>query len=676
MTSGSSAVRQLLPRWLAAAVVVMGTLGTAALAAAEDKAPASRSLDPSPTVASSVATRRPLERRDVEAWLDGYMPYALQRGDIAGAVVVVVKDGQVLLKKGYGFADVATRRPVDPDSTAFRPGSVSKLITWTAVMQQVEEGRIDLDRDINDYLDFKIPSFSGQPITMRNLMTHTPGFEDSLDNLIVMDPRAAPSLETFVKHRVPARIYPPGQVPAYSNYGVALAGYIVQRLSGVPFADYVDRRILAPLGMKQSSFHQPLPEALRPHVSRGYQRASARAEAYEIAVGPAGNAASTGADMARFMIAHLRDGEYEGARILKEETARTMHDSSLVLVNPAVRHMALGFFRNDRNGHRIIGHDGDTWLFHSVLQLYPDDHVGLFLSVNSVGRDGGARALRTGLIDGFADRYFDRAVEPAGPRQFDAKADMALMKGSYENSERAGENFLSLLGIVSQARVEEDDDGHLLASPILGLDGEPKRFEEIAPFVWREIGGKNHLAAKVVNGKVVVWAEEKESPAFVYTPTPAWRDATWLAPALATSMAVLLLTVLAWPIDTYLKRRYGGGMPPASISPGASFRHVRIAAVATVGLLISWVALLAFMFATFNISSNLEPVILLLHLCSIVVFPLALLAGLWNLGQLLKAGSTRSGWFLHAWNILLIPAFSITLWTAIVCNLIGLERTF
>src|SRR5436190_24248172 len=128
-----------------------------------------------------------LTKEDVEAWLDGFTPYALQRGDVAGAVVVVVKDGQVLLAKGYGYADVAARKPVDPERTLFRAGSVSKLYTWTAVMQLVEQGKVDLDTDINTYLDFKIPSRNGKPVTLRNLMTHTPGFDETIRALILND---------------------------------------------------------------------------------------------------------------------------------------------------------------------------------------------------------------------------------------------------------------------------------------------------------------------------------------------------------------------------------------------------------------------------------------------------------------------------------------------------------
>ena len=120
-----------------------------------------------------------LTRQDLAAWLDGFMPYAIGRGDIPGAVVVVVKDGEVLLQKGYGYADVAKRTPVDPATTLFRPGSVSKLFTWTAVMQLVEQGKLDLDADINQYLDFKVPPYDGKPVTLRNIMTHTSGIEET-----------------------------------------------------------------------------------------------------------------------------------------------------------------------------------------------------------------------------------------------------------------------------------------------------------------------------------------------------------------------------------------------------------------------------------------------------------------------------------------------------------------
>jgi CubicO group peptidase (beta-lactamase class C family) len=220
---------------------------------------------PKPTTGTSTLSDRPAQSTpemtasDVEAFLDGLVPMQLQREDIAGAVVVVVKDGKVLVSKGYGFTDVKKRTPVSPDATLFRPGSISKTFTWTAVMQLVEQGKLDLDRDINEYLDFQVPHTFGRPVTLRNLMTHTAGFEEVIKDLAVDRADDLPSLQAFIKAHQPNQIYAPGTIPAYSNYGADLAGYIVQRVSGLPFEQYLQQNIFGPLGMTRATFVQPLP---------------------------------------------------------------------------------------------------------------------------------------------------------------------------------------------------------------------------------------------------------------------------------------------------------------------------------------------------------------------------------------------------------------------------------
>ena len=185
---------------------------------------------------------------DLEAFLDGFMPAQLEREDIAGAVIAVVKNGQVLFAKGYGYSDMSKRTPVTTDATLFRIGSISKLFVWTSVMQLVEQGKLDLNRDVNDYLDFKIPPAYGKPITLRNLLTHTPGFEDVWNDMFVRDAHHMYPLGQYLKNHVPVRIFPPGSVPAYSNYGATLAGYIVQRVSGEPFEKYAAENIFAASG--------------------------------------------------------------------------------------------------------------------------------------------------------------------------------------------------------------------------------------------------------------------------------------------------------------------------------------------------------------------------------------------------------------------------------------------
>ncbi|HVJ39153.1 MAG TPA: serine hydrolase domain-containing protein, partial [Stenotrophomonas sp.] len=445
-------------------------------------APTGTAMPPAPTAAPA------LTREDVGAWLDGFMPYALETGDIAGAVVVVVKDGQVLVQKGYGYADLAARTPVDPETTLFRPGSVSKLFTWTAVMQLVEQGKLDLDADVDQYIDFKIPARDGKPVTLRQIMTHTAGFEEQIRALIIEDPAKIVPLDQALKHWIPARIHAPGSTPAYSNYATAIAGYIVQRVSGQPFDQYIAQHIFQPLGMQHSSFSQPLQPALLEKMSKGYAKASeGEAKPYEfISLAPAGSLASTGADMARFMIAHLQDGAFGEARILGAETARKMHSTGQASVGTLNR-MMLGFYETSINGHRAIAHGGDTQWFHSDLELFLDDGVGIFVSMNSSGRDGATRYLRGELITQFADRYFPGTpAKAAGVSAADAKLHAQQLAGTYESSRRPETTFLSLANLLGAVKAVANEDGTVSVSIDLSPAGAPRKWHEVAPYVWQD----------------------------------------------------------------------------------------------------------------------------------------------------------------------------------------------
>jgi CubicO group peptidase (beta-lactamase class C family) len=633
-----------------------------------------------PAAASYPSAAAALTREDLEAWLDGYMPYALDCGDVAGAVVVVVKGGKVLLQKGYGFANVTTHRPFDPETTLVRPGSVSKLITWVAVMQLVEQHRIDLDRDINTYLDFKIPPFEGRPVTMRNLMTHTPGFQDTFKDLVSLNPSGPLPLAEYLKRNLPLRVYPPGKVPAYSNYGVALSGYIVQRVSGRPFDDYVDQHIFAPLGMKHSTFEQPLPEALKPEMANGYERASEPPEPYEmIAAAPAGGAAVTGADMAKFMIALLQGGEYNNQRILQATTVRMMFDSPWTVISPSLDRMLLGFYEYNRNGHLIIGHDGDSLYFHSILQLFPADHVGLFLSLNSIGKHDASRAIRKGLIDGFADRYFPGLPGPGAVPASVTKAHAILMIGDYDASAQGSQavptNFMSLANLFEQNVVTTDQSGDIFSSSVLNSEGRLTRFREIAPFLWQAVAGKERLAAKVVDGRVVMWGVDESSPYLVFMRTPVWREAAWLLPLLVFSIIALTVFAVAWPIGALLRWRYAVDRCPRG-KLVCSYGWVRIGAAAASLLMLAWLATIAAMAATFSFSSTLDPWIMTLHVFSIVVFPLAVLLSLLHMLNA-YAGKTKLRSALSlAWSGILTLSCVTLLWVALVFRLIGFGTAF
>ena len=564
-------------------------LACAAAAPAVHTGPAPQPVAREPATVAEVPppATHALTRDDVEAYFDGFFPDALARADIAGAVVVVVKDGKVLLEKGYGFSDIKTRAPVDPKHTLFRPGSISKLFTWTAVMQLVEQRKLDLDRDVNDYLDFQIPATFPKPITMRNLMTHTAGFEEHIKGLMVDDPARLVPLRSALISSLPRRMYPPGEISAYSNYGASLAGYIVQRLSGEKFEDYVAHHIFAPLHMEHSTFLQPLPKTLQADMSKGYFTPDREPQPFEmISLSPAGALSAAGDDIAHFMTAHLNNGSYEGAQILKPETAKLMHAAAFQ-PSPPLPAMALGFYHEDRNNHVVIAHGGDSQVFHSDLHLILDQNVGLYVSLNSAGKNEAPFAsTRTLLFDGFMNRYFPGPPLPAAKPLASAKADAALVAGHYEVSRRSDSNFMRVAVLAQPIEVKANADGTLTIPGFEGV-GAPKKWVEVAPFLWRDENGPHRLVAVMENGHVK-WLSADYFPAIlVLQPLPYLLSPAFQLPLLAGTLAMLALTVLFWPIKAVLRWRYER---PFSLSGSRAmlYRLTRVVALVDVALFAGW----------------------------------------------------------------------------------------
>jgi CubicO group peptidase (beta-lactamase class C family) len=623
-------------------------------------------ISPAAQGSPSESTAVTLTADDVNAWLDGYLPYALHTGDIAGAVVAVVKDGQILTERGYGYSDVAKRTPVDPKLTLFRPGSVSKLVTWTAVMQLVEQGKIDLDADVDQYLDFKIPPREGKPVTMRNLMQHVAGFEEQAKGILSEDPKS-PGFEALLKQWVPERVFAPGTTPAYSNYGASLAGYIVQRLSGEPFAEYVERHIFVPLDMKHSSFRQPLPADLVPLMSKGYKLGSGEPHAFEI-VGPApaGSLSSPAEDMAHFMIAHLQNGEYNGNRILRADTAEMMHNSPLTVLPPLNR-MELGFFETNINGREVIAHLGDTDSFHTSLHLFLKENVGFYVSFNSPGKEGAAGGLRTALFDDFADRYFPGDEKDTRVDDKTAAIHAAMLEGHWVNSRGSRSSFLAALGLLGQTKVGVNGKGELVL-PFLGLNGKPRHWVETSPFVWRDSGSHERLAAKVVDGKVVRFSIDLLSPFMVFDRVPWYEDSAWLIPLLCASVAAFALTALAWPIAAIVRRRYGATLALDADALRA-YRLSKIAAILILAALATWAVTLMLMLKDIdNLGSKFDSRVHFAQIFGIVAFIGGFGVMLWHLWTVWN-GSRR--WPAKVWSIVLALSAFAVLWVAVAFNLIG-----
>jgi CubicO group peptidase (beta-lactamase class C family) len=565
-------------------------------------------VSPSPV---SGASRPELTGTDVEAFLDGMMPSQLERENIAGAVIAVVKDGHVIFAKGYGYSDMDKRKPISPDATLFRPGSISKLFTWTSVMQLVEQGKLDLDKDVSQYLDFPVPPAFGKPITLRDILTHTSGFEETARDLFVADAQHLVPLDQYLKNHMPERIFPPFVVPAYSNYATTLAGYIVQRVSGEPFAQYVAEHIYAPLDMKRTTFVQPLPADLLPLMSNGYRKASGKPQPFEfVEAFPAGSVSTTALDMCNFMIAHLQDGRFGDKQILRPETAKLMH-SRLFGTDDRLNGMAHGFYEESRNGHRIIGHGGDTELFHSDLHLILDSNIGFFVSYNSAGK--GEVSSRTILFEKFLDRYFPYTPPPAGKID-DPKADAAAVAGLYKASRRADSSFVHLLTLVGEAKVFSNADGTISVDELKAASGEPKKFGEIQPFLYREIHGQDLVGFKKdASGN---WQFQMDYPFFIFQRVSFLEGKPFNFCILIFGLVVVLLTVLLWPVGATIRKHYGR---PLELNPEERRQRLLARVVCLLFLVVSigWVVAISL---TDSISAldSLPPWIIIFGLLGVV----------------------------------------------------------
>jgi CubicO group peptidase (beta-lactamase class C family) len=602
-----------------------------------------------------------LTAEDVADFLDGLVPLQMERDDIAGLVIVVVADGKILFAKGYGYADREKKKPVSVEETLFRPGSISKLFTWTAVMQLVEQGKLNLDNDVNDYLDFKIPSTFTEPITLRNIMTHTPGFEDAIKDLFVARPEDVLPLDRYLSTHMPSRIFPPGTTPAYSNYATALAGYIVQRVSGEKFEDYISAHIFQPLGMAHSTFIQPLPENLKPFMSEGYRLGSGEPQKFELVpASPAGALSIAGADIARFMIAHLEEGEYYGNHILMPATIRLMHSRQSGF-SSGMNGMCLGFYEEWLNGERIIGHGGDTLWFHSDLHLVLRKNLGFFISINSAGRDG---QLRDSLWRHFMDRYFPYELPPANPAD-EKMADAKRVSRSYLTSRRSETNFLRIGSYFSEVTFSANPDGTIQSKGIKALNGQPKRFEEIAPLIYREVDGQIRLAfTQDPDGEMIL----NPAPIIEYKSVPWYQSQKFLMVILLGPVTVALLTLIFWIIAALVRRHYGRSLDLGGFSRFLRF-CTRIVCVFILASYIAWAFPLIRLIRDITESAFMDPWFRLAQIVTSISMVLTIIAVI----NLIAVWFQRRWWWSKIWETLIGFACLAFVWFAIFGRL--WERT-
>jgi CubicO group peptidase (beta-lactamase class C family) len=592
----------------------------------------------------------------------------MEENHIAGAAISVVKDGELFFTKGYGYADLEKGIQVDPEQTLFGVGSVGKTFTWTAVMQLVEQGKLDLDTDINTYLDFRIPDTYPQPITLKHLMTHTSGFENRLRESAVSDVKDLISAREWIISNMHARVRPPGDAAGYSNFNAILAGYIVTRVSGEPYEKYIQEQIFNPLGMVHSSAQSPIPSELREHLSVGYTYADGVFQAfpeymYQPAVFSSGIHHASVTDMARFMIAHLQDGRYSDAnipetRILKETTARQMH-SPLYTPDPRMSGTAYGFFDFSDNGQRTLGHSGELPPMHSLLLLLPDQNLGVFVAYNSQGASD-LTNQHLGFQRAFFDHYYPAPpVQPIlPPADFAERAGRFV--GSYRWTMRSYTTLMKIAGLFGTGEISDPGDGTLLFS-IPGI-GE-WRFVEVEPLYFRQVDGPFALVFREDDRGRITQVSTDFMPQFAFEKLNGYETLGFNMILLLVCIFIFLSMLPVGLIRFMWNRRLSSDQKPTS--RGARVAHSIILGICVLNLLfvvgnVLWLNTPNILSGTPLITKivlGLGVLSAVLTVGTLIYAALAWRDGYWGVAfrvyyMLVTVAAVAFVWFLNYWNLL------------------------
>ena len=602
---------------------------------------------------AAAQTRSPLELTadDVGNAIDPAMATWIGKHKGPGAVVVVVNRDGAVFAAGYGFSDIADKKPFTADTTLVRPGSISKLFTAIAVMQLVAVGKLDLDRDVNGYIDFAIPTpEGGVPVTLRRLLTHRAGFEEHVRGLFSREREPEP-LGRWLANNLPRRLFPKGDVEAYSNYGVALAGYIVERVSGEPYVAYMQRHILDPLGMTHSTFQQPLPDELAPLMARGYRRSDMPPQAYfeTISAAPAGALSATGADIGRFMRAFLNGGELDGVRIL----SRARLDEMMTPEHPTpAGYIGLAFFGAKIAGHDSVGHDGATLTFFSNLRFFPERGVGIFVSRVGIGDVTQARDVPDPAVL-IARRLVPKVPDAAGAVM------SAGIAGIYQTSRRSEATFVSLSALMAQRVVKVDGAGHARGFFAIWPFGDGVPIRHMGQNLYEGALGRFAFVDDAGSGSYIA------VPGFFLQRVPLSLDLRWIAPALIASTSIAVLTLLAWPIGAlwrrWRKRRFredGGDQ--------RKYLATRLVALIDMAVIVAAAVLFVISSDLTIFNAALDPLILAFYAFAWLgvvgaVFTLWVAAQLWRnrVGSrwsrihhtLMAAGSVMLAWFFLTFHL-------------------------
>ncbi|AFY46293.1 penicillin-binding protein, beta-lactamase class C [Nostoc sp. PCC 7524] len=422
------------------------------------------------------ATARGLnDPQELEAFTDSIFNEEMPKSHIPGAVISVVKDGKLFFAKGYGYANAEKKIPVVADQTLFRVASLSKLFTATAAMQLYEQGRLDLGADVNQYLTtFQLQNPYPESVRVAQLMTHTDGTTKRRIGLAARTAAQMQPLGKYLANYMPPVVRQPGRVYDYSSHSTTLLGYLVERVSGIPFTQYITDNILQPLKMRQSTFLQPPPPDLAENLAVGYQYRNGKLQAVPYLyfnIAPAAAMSATATDMAHFMIAHLMNGRYENSQILKAETVQLMHQQHFTH-HPKLPGTGYGFRERLENNMRMTGHLGSLRGYSSSLTLMRDRNIGIFIATNSINGVHGK------FLSRFLDHYFPVTQQPEPlPSLKLSQKQLNHFTGTYRDLEYPRHTFVKLTAPFEHMNIFKNDDGTLqIRTPSFFFRGDAPSF--------------------------------------------------------------------------------------------------------------------------------------------------------------------------------------------------------
>lgn len=600
----------------------------------------------------------PFTAQTLESFLDSFLVVQMDTQHIPGLVISVVKGGDILLKKGYGFADLETKRPMSPDKTIVRIASISKVFTATAVMQLVEQGKLGLDDDVNQHLkDFQLDASFPEPVRVKHLLTHTGGFDDDYIKQALTASEVVP-LGQYLATRMPPRVMPAGEFYSYSNHGIALAGYLVEAVSGIPYEQYVREHILQPLEMHRTHYKRHVDTA----TGYMYEDSTYKPQPYlYINDGPAGAWDATAMDMAHFMISHLQLGRFNDVRILEESSARAMQQRQFTN-DPHLPGTGYAFFLRHKKGKRLVSHGGAFFGLYAHMLLIPEERLGIFFAFNKLNFTEGLKVQRA-LVNAFLERYFptEEQALPQSPPNFDHRADR--FTGYYRPNRYSRTSFFKLLSLAMQFEVAAEDGTLLLQS-----FGQPKpwRWVEVDSLLFLEVDGvtkgeRRMAFLEEADGCITHMYHEMPE---VYDKIP-WYEATrYQLGFLGIFILVFLSECVGWPAIYLIRHRR-----KRPVSGGHKAHLARWLAWSSSGLnlifLVGLTLMLVYRFLDLVIEVPLEMIALLtlplltciLAIGMVFVSTVSWKHKYWSMGSRLYYSvvtliTLGFIWFLYYWNLL------------------------